>query len=119
MNNNFSVITTSFNDEQKVEAYLDAIITQTLPPSEIVIVDGGSKDNTCQIIRDFIPKTSIPILLVEDGRLNIAEAFNIGIKKAHTDYILISCMGNEFSITMCEDLYSKIKETDADSSYGF
>ena len=119
MNNNFSVITTSFNDEQKVEAYLDAIITQTLPPSEIVIVDGGSKDNTCQIIRDFIPKTSIPILLVEDGRLNIAEAFNIGIKKAHTDYILISCMGNEFSITMCEDLYNKIKETDADSSYGF
>lgn len=118
MNNNFSVITTSYNDESNVEAYLDAIINQTLPPSEIVIVDGGSKDNTCQIIKDYIPKTSIPILLVEDGRLNIAEAFNIGIRKAHSGYILISCMGNKFSLTMCEDLFNKIKETDADSSYG-
>lgn len=118
MNHHFSVITTSFNDEPGVEAYLEAIINQTLPPSEIIIVDGGSKDKTCQKIKDYTPKTSIPILLVEDGRLNIAEAFNIGIRKAHNDYILISCMGNSFSLTMCEDLFNKIKETNADASYG-
>lgn len=114
----FSVITTSYNDEPRVEAYIDAITNQTLPPSEIIIVDGGSKDKTCQILKNLIPKTSIPICIVEDGRLNIAEAFNLGIKRAHYDYIVISCMGNGFSKTMCEDLYTKIQETNSDSSYG-
>lgn len=118
MNNCFSVITTSFNDEKGVVDYLNSIVSQTLPPNEIVVVDGGSKDSTIRLVTEYAAKSSVPVRLICDGRLNIAEAFNMGIRNAKNQYVLISCIGNRFSPSMCEDLFSKIIESGADATYG-
>ena len=118
MDNSFSVITISYNDEKGVVEYLNSIVSQTLPPNEIVVVDGGSKDSTTKLVTEFANTIAIPLRLICKGRLNIAEAFNLGIKEASNNYVLITCIGNSFSRTMCEDLYSRILETGADATYG-
>lgn len=114
----FSVITTAYNDSKYVNVYLDSICHQTMPPSEIIIVDGGSMDNTCELIEQYSKHSNILIKCIKRGRLNIAQAFNIGIKESTNDYIVITCMGNNFSKTMCEDLYSSIRNTEYDAAYG-
>lgn len=118
MNNNFSVITTSFNDEKGVVDFLNSIVSQTLPPNEIVVVDGGSKDSTIRLVTEYAAQSTVPVRLICEGRLNIAEAFNIGIRSAKNQYVLISCIGNKFSLSMCEDLFTTIIESGADATYG-
>ena len=114
----FTVITTSFNYNINVRKYLDLICSQTLMPSEIIVVDGGSQDNTCQLIREYASNALVKIRCIQEGRLNIAEAFNIGIRETSTDYLIITCMGNSFPNTMCEDLYNEITSSKSDAAYG-
>ncbi|NOX60915.1 MAG: glycosyltransferase, partial [Chloroflexi bacterium] len=41
-----SLIATVYNEGAAIRKLLDSIVAQTLPPDEIVIVDGGSTDDT-------------------------------------------------------------------------
>ena len=42
----YSIVTTVYNDESKILELLKCIESQTLKPDEIIIVDGGSSDNS-------------------------------------------------------------------------
>ena len=84
-----SVCITVFNEEKKIAPLLDSLLTQTKKPSEIVVVDGGSNDNTAQIIRHFQKKDKRIRFLVEPG--SVAHGRNTGVEVArfpiiaHTD----------------------------------
>lgn len=41
-----SVISTVLNEVDAIDALLDSLMQQSVPPAEIVIVDGGSTDGT-------------------------------------------------------------------------
>lgn len=49
-----SVVITTYNGEKYITEQLDSIKNQTLPPDEVIIRDDGSKDDTPQVIRDYI-----------------------------------------------------------------
>ena len=42
-----------YNEEKHLRPLLDALVQQTRPPDEIILVDDGSTDNTGAIIRGF------------------------------------------------------------------
>ena len=69
----YSVVATTFNDSLDIIKYLEDIINQSYPPDEIVIADGGSKDDTVEKIKQFSFTSSITIRVVEKGRLNISQ----------------------------------------------
>ena len=46
-----SFITTVFNEEKTIRAFFDSLFSQSKLPDEIVIVDGGSNDNTIAILK--------------------------------------------------------------------
>ena len=48
-----SFVTTVYNEEDSMLAFLESLIVQEFLPGEIVIVDGGSNDNTLNITLDF------------------------------------------------------------------
>ena len=45
-----SVIIPTYNSANFIEKTLESLISQTVLPEEIIIVDDGSKDNTVEII---------------------------------------------------------------------
>src|SRR4030042_1932286 len=82
---NISVCITTFNEESSIERLLDSLLNQTIKPDEIIIVDGGSKDKTCQIIKHYQKKDKRIKLLIEPG--SIAHGRNISIEIAKGDII--------------------------------
>ena len=48
-----SFITTVYNEEDSIVEFLESLKGQTRLPSEIIIVDGGSKDRTFEMIEEF------------------------------------------------------------------
>jgi|SaaInlLV_10m_DNA_2_1039722.scaffolds.fasta_scaffold01043_5 glycosyltransferase involved in cell wall biosynthesis len=74
-----SVITVSFNSERTIERTIKSVIEQTHKEIEYIIVDGGSTDNTLDIVDKY--KENINILISEKDN-GIYDAMNKGIKLA-------------------------------------
>jgi succinoglycan biosynthesis protein ExoA len=76
-----SVILTVLNEAASIESVLKNLLSQSRKPDEIVIVDGGSKDNTIELIKEFSKKESSIKLVVAKG-VNISQGRNIAIRHA-------------------------------------
>lgn len=74
---NVSVFMTVKNGERFIQRSINSILKQTLPPREIVIVDDGSVDNTCKVIKDMISSSDVPIELIQTGGVGRAKALNL------------------------------------------
>lgn len=90
-----SVVLTTFNSDKTISDVLNGIIEQDYPLSkiELIIVDGGSRDNTLKIIESFMRnhgKSFYDVkLIVHDKNYGLSRARNDGIKVSRGDYILI------------------------------
>ncbi|MSP37277.1 MAG: glycosyltransferase [Deltaproteobacteria bacterium] len=76
---NISVIVPVLNEEKSIGATLAALTT--LAPYEIIVVDGGSTDRTCQIVSRF----AVTVISSERGR---ARQMNFGARQAHGEALL-------------------------------
>ncbi len=84
----FSLIATTYNEEESVDEWVTCILEQTLPPGEIVIVDASSTDDTVQRLVSFQKNLPIPFKVIGEEKVNIARGRNIAIE--HADYDLIA-----------------------------
>jgi len=87
-------ITTVRNEEKTIIPFLESLFAQSVMPSEIIIVDGGSTDNTIDLISSFLPKKEKQYaikLLFQKGNRSVGR--NAAIKKAESPIILCSDAG--------------------------
>jgi len=78
-----SVIIPVFNTEKYLAEAIESVLSQTLKPSEIIVVDDGSTDGSADIARKFLPA----IRLIQQPNSGIASARNTGIKASTGDYL--------------------------------
>lgn len=86
---NISIVIPAYNAEHFIIEALDGIFNQTLPPKELVIIDDGSTDKTCQIIRDWILENNPTYSVIVRTQINsgISATRNLGIKLASGRWI--------------------------------
>ena len=104
----YSVIIRTKNSGKTIEACLESLLHQTIKPSEIVVVDSGSTDETMSIIKKYnITLLHYPI----NVSFNYSRALNLGIEKTVTPYILILsshvCFLNEKSVFLMFESLNK------------
>ncbi len=80
-----SVVITAYNAELFIAETLDSVLAQTYRDYEIVVVDGGSTDNTVAVVARYPP----PVRLIAGQRLSKAAGRNVGIRAAQGEYIAL------------------------------
>jgi glycosyltransferase involved in cell wall biosynthesis len=116
---NVSIVVTTFNDAENVECFLNGITReQTVKADEIVVVDGGSKDNTVEVLKDYAVKSVVPIRIISDGkRKNISEGINDGIKHSKNEWVMIMGTGNAYNTEFIQMLLKRQEECSAEIIY--
>ena len=83
-----SVVIPAYNAAAYIERTLASVAVQTLTPGEVVVVDDGSMDATCDIIEAFALKhPNICIRLLREPHRGPGAARNAGVRAAHYDWI--------------------------------
>lgn len=80
----FSVIIATFNAEKYLEQTLESIQNQNFRNFELIIIDGGSKDNTLNIIQKYSSYTSYFVSEPDNG---IYDAWNKAVLKAKGEWM--------------------------------
>lgn len=90
-----SVVMTVFNEAATIEKVLLTLAAQTHKPDEVVIVDGGSGDNTVACIRQFQQQNShlLNLKLVVQPGTNISQGRNLAIRSASHATIAVTDAG--------------------------
>ncbi len=107
-----SVIIVTYNSAQVVNACVDSIINNNHDTEvEILIVDNGSTDDTCEIITRNYPDIT---LISGHGNLGFAAGNNIGLKAAKGRHFLVLNPDTEISsgalrtLTNYADIHPKV-----------
>ncbi len=86
-----SLIVTTFNNPVFLKKVTDSILCQTLMPSEVIIADDGSGDDTAAVVEAFARKATCPVIHVwqENKGFRAAMIRNRAIKKTAANYIIL------------------------------
>lgn len=79
-----TVITPSFNQGEYLEQTILSVLSQAYPNLEYIIIDGGSTDNSIEIIKKYSDKLSYWHSKKDNGQSN---AINIGFQKSTGDIL--------------------------------
>lgn len=104
-----SVILTVLNEGEGISCLLDSLLKQSCPPDEIVVVDGGSRDQTLGVLNEFSSKDSRLKVFVEPG-VNISRGRNIAIEKANGPIIAVTDGGCRPSMDWLKALVQPMRE---------
>lgn len=83
-----SVIIPLYNHEQYIDAALDSVLQQTMPPSEIIVVDDGSHDGSLQRVQRRAEQES-RIIAWSHPNQGAHYTINAGLKRATGQYVAI------------------------------
>lgn len=80
-----SIIIATYNAEKTLQRCLESIVRQMTDACELIIIDGGSSDNTKDIITSYGSKIAYTVSEQDKG---VYDAWNKGIKRAKGQWIL-------------------------------
>lgn len=97
-----SLIATILNEGEAIRLLLDSILDQTRQPDEIVFCDGGSTDNTIEILDEY--RQWLPLYVIAAPGANISQGRNRAIQRASGDIIAVTDAGVVLSPCWLEKL---------------
>ncbi len=114
-----SIITTTFNSAATLRDTLDSILSQTCQDLESVIVDGGSKDGTLDIIREYEPRFNGRMKWISEPDKGIYDAMNKGLGMATGDVVgVLNSNDFYYDERVVEDIVNAFAQNDVDCIFG-
>ncbi|MGN6162928.1 MAG: glycosyltransferase family 2 protein [Flavisolibacter sp.] len=104
-----SIVTIVYNGEQYLEQTIQSVLQQSYPNIEYIIIDGGSKDGSVNIIKKYENKLAYWVSEKDKG---VSDAFNKGIAKANGEIIGLINADDWYEINTLEKVVSVMNKFD-------
>lgn len=115
--NNVTVIIPIYNTAATLPRCIDSVLTQTMPASEIILVDDGTPDEAGNIANDYACRYS-NIKVIHKKNQGLAEARRTGIDAASSELVMHLDSDDTIPPHAIEFLYGKLTEYNLDMAYG-
>lgn len=99
-----SIITITYQAERFLKRTMDSVLSQDYTNLEYILVDGGSKDQTVPIIKEYqelFQKKEVSFKWISESDKGIYDAMNKGIKLATGAYVWFMNAGDQISSENC------------------
>jgi glycosyltransferase involved in cell wall biosynthesis len=112
-----SLISTVKNEGENLRILLDSILNQTMLPDEVIICDGGSTDNTFEILKEY--QQWLPLEIIIAPGANISQGRNRAIAAAKGPIIAGTDAGVILSPRWLENLVMPLQSGDVNIVAGW
>jgi hypothetical protein len=92
--NTVSAVLPTWNRKQYIARALDSMLSQSLPPDEILVIDDGSSDGTSEYIRRHYGER---VRVIEQPNTGVGGALYRGIQEARYEWIAINNSDDEWT----------------------
>ena len=114
-----SIITATFNSAKTLKDTIQSVLRQTNKDFEYLIIDGGSTDETIDIVKSYESEFSGRLKWVSEKDQGIYDAMNKGIKMASGDVVGILNSDDDFtSDDILQTVDNAFKSHEIDAIYG-
>ena len=114
-----SIITATFNSAKTLKDTIQSVLRQTNKDFEYLIIDGGSTDETIDIVKSYESEFSGRLKWVSEKDEGIYDAMNKGIKMASGDVVGILNSDDYFtSDDILQTVDNAFKSHEIDAIYG-
>lgn len=114
-----SIITVTYNSGKTLRDTIESVLSQSYTNYEYIIVDGASKDNTIDIVKEYEPKFEGRMRWISEPDKGLYDAINKGIKMSTGDVVGII---NSDDFYHRKDIFEKIvtsfSDKDIQAIYG-
>ena len=114
-----SIITATYNSAETVRNTFDSVLNQTYKDIEYIVVDGLSKDNTVEIIKEYAGKFEGKMRYISEKDRGLYDAMNKGLAMATGDIVGILNSDDFYtSNNILEIVANNFEEGEIDAVYG-
>ena len=114
-----SVIVTVYNEGSSISRLLDSLATQSRLPDEVVIVDGGSTDNTLELLEHHAARETLSLRVYSRPGANISQGRNAAIGAAQGEIIAVTDAGVRLDPRWLEELTRPFEQAQVNTVAGF
>lgn len=100
-----TIVTATFNSAKTLKSTLDSVLAQSYSDFEHLIIDGGSRDETMDIIREYESRYQGRLRYISEPDNGIYDAMNKGIAMASGDVVGILNSDDFFT---CDTVLSEV-----------
>jgi glycosyltransferase involved in cell wall biosynthesis len=109
-----SIITATYNSSATIRDTIESVLKQSYQDCEYIIIDGSSKDNTIDIVKEYESKFNGRLKWISERDKGIYDAMNKGIQMATGD--VVGILNSDDFFTSDNILERVAKEFDINSA---
>jgi glycosyltransferase involved in cell wall biosynthesis len=103
-----SLILTVRNEAEQLPELLASIERQTLPPHEVIAVDGGSEDGTVELLGSWCDR--LPLVVLEAPGASISQGRNLALRRATGEVIAVVDAGVRLDERWLEEVVAPLQQ---------
>lgn len=104
-----SVVMPNYNHSSALPLSVGAILAQTRPPDEIVIVDDGSTDDSRAVLAGFAQSDPRIRIIQHETNKGVVAAVNRGIREATGDFVFLASADERMTPEACSVLMAALE----------
>lgn len=112
-----SVIMPAYNMERFIGKAIRSVMDQTYRDWELLVIDDGSKDSTCDIVARLAAEDARIQLIRNEKNMGVARTRNRGFDLCRGDYIALLDSDDVWHPEKLEKQLARMQQTGADLSY--